>query len=278
MRTPNVFLALLFVSTTMLAQLPTRLEFIDQTAGVTLTRPEPIWMLAGHIITIRLYGNPGEQTMLAYSILPPQTTTTFQGVPIGLDVTTMTVVWDGTTNPSAPVIGPAGFLDVGIVAPVVLDIFTYHVQAATFGPTGARLANALQIVPSNEVLFHLERGADTLHPQGATGGLVSITSATAWQTFWSLHAPATSPRPLVDFNTSFLLVRFGGEGLCFSAGINSVDIDLNGVLQVDTTLFFGCGAPRPFPIPTNRPYDIVAVPAVLATAPINETVNTFIAP
>lgn len=268
----------LLTSSLAMAQSPARLDYADVTGGVTFTGSTIVPFVAGHQSALRIAGSPGDLTMLVASILPPQAPVTIQGVDIGVDLGSALVLWNGLVDPNAPVVGAGGLADFPFVVPQFASSFVWHLQALTIGAAGLLLTDSLRLATSDATLLHIASGADTAHPLGVgNGALLSLATPLDWQTFWTLHAP-NDPQPVVDFATSFVLARLGGEGRCLGAGITNATLGATGVLQVDTTIVYGCGAPSPFPIPDNRPFDIVVLPAAWANAPIAETLTILVAP
>lgn len=262
-----------------LAQAPARLDYADLTAGVTFTSSVAVPFVGGHQAALRIAGVPGDLTLLVASILPPQAPAVIQGIEIGVDLDSAAFLWNGLVDPQAPVVSGNGLAEFPFVVPAFVDSFTLHVQALTIGTGGLLLTDSLRLATSQESLLHVARGADTLHPQGGgSGALLSLATPAAWQAFWTQHAPAGAALPVVDFATSFVLARLGGEGICFGTGVTGATLDGAGVLQIATLQIHGCGAPRPFPIPSNRPFDLVALPAAWAAAPIVETITLLLAP
>lgn len=234
-----------------------------------------------HACTLRLFGNPGERTALFLSTTWPPLATTFMGVPVGVDLGNLVVLWNGAVDPSAPVIGPNGVLDLPFTVPEPVPVGDYvHVQAVRFLAGGQILPSlALDLRWSGEPLATIANGILSLHPLGSTagGGLVTVIDAPSWAAFWILHAGPGSPAPAVDFGTSFVIARYLGPFPTPGVSVQITDAWLDSAVTLHVYTQQGFGGPPPPPIP-SQPFSIVRAPRSILSTQVQEHLSTVYYP
>ena len=258
------------------AQAPASLELIDLTAGTSTAGGTQGSLVPGHSVMLRVNGAPNTPHLLALSTSPtPPNVLPFQGVPLGIDVTSFLILWDGFTNPAVPPLSPSGQLDVPLVvpdpAPLGSNVF---LQALTggLGPGALLITNHLELTFSGEPMTTVQQATFSQHPlaQTSAGGVLAINTQAGWTAFWNQHYPLNPAIPAVDFTTSFLVVAF--EGIRYASQpafrIDAVYLDLLGVLQVHTTETIPGVIGRPVVTTASH---IVSVPLGAYSATLNET-------
>ena len=262
-------------SGTVAAQPPAALELIDQSLGTSSAGFTQAELIPTHAVVLRITGAPGDATVLFASANQGIPGIFFQGVAIGVDPTTAVAIWNGLVDPTAPVIGPSGVLDIPFVVgePVPFGTSVF-LQALTFGPGGLLVTNHLQLTFGGEPFTEIASGTTSSHPlASAVGGAVTtVADAVTFGQFWAQHDPAT-PAPTVDFTTHFVVAYFRGPFTTFMtpASFTRIWRDAGATLQVDATTVIG-GAPLNLP---TQPYTFAEVPlaAFSTTVSVN---NTFI--
>jgi hypothetical protein len=221
-----------------------------------------------HLHAVRLSGAPGARTLLGLSTTwPAGAPASVNGIPVGVDLVNLVLVWDGLGGAPAPVIGAGGFVDVPFVVPDNVPIGSLvHVQALVQVAGGPALITPhLDLRFGGEPLAHLSQTSQSAHPLASSGGLLIVGDAPTWNATWALHAPGTTP-PAVDFNTSFVVARWFGTYAHPNvwASIDDVFRDAAGTLQVYATQSFGGALPPP---QTVQVHDFVSLSrAAYATA------------
>lgn len=264
------------------AQPPAALELFDTTLGTSTGTSPGGALIPNHACFVRVTGNPGDRVTVGVSPTPAAAGTTWNGVSVGVNVGTMTVLWNGFTDPTAPSIGTAGILDVPFVVPDPVNLqTTLWVQAVVGTPAGGvLLTNSLALTFDGEPLIPVASGSSSGPPLAQSGGLMFINDAASFAAFWATHWIGTPMAPpTIDFTTHFALVRSLGW---FGTPVNppiitSVYLDTSGVMQIATSWGVG-GPPPPIGAPPSQPWTIVAVPLYAFSPTYNETVTILLYP
>ncbi len=237
------------------------LAFDDLTTGITLGPPYAFPLIPGHLVRVRITGSPGDRTLFALSTSPPSQTLFWNGTPIDVDLATVVVLWDGVTQPTAPVIGPNGVAEVVFALPWNPSVGTLsYAQGAVIPLSGpSLLTNGRALRSSGEPVVPIESGLNSTHPLAGTGGTLIIQDGPSWGTFFGLHAGPTALPPPVDFLNFIVYARFLGSfpTIGLSVSIDEYLVDPAGVLQVYVTQI--TGGPPPPPIP-SQPYAFALIP------------------
>ena len=285
MRFPtSVALSLFFaLSMGLPAQSPARLDFYNTTRGFgtfALGGPTSTVIAPGEAGVVSLAGSPGATTALVVSLTPPPLGgVAYQGVPVGVDWTSLTVLWDGFSDPSAPIIPVAGVLLVNVVVPPSLPLGTnFYLQAivAGLGPGPPSLTNAIVVTVAAAPLSTIPNPSpNSAHPlaQSSAGGLLIVADQPSWTGFWSLHAPGAGPPPPVDFSAHFVLASFQGfRPFGGTISVLGAYLDASGVLQVYTMETY-----PGIPAPPSTAFDLVLMPmSSLASSAVEHRTQLFL--